>query len=248
MPAIKVYKHTGNLPGLIPVDEAKTAKAYQCPFTGTIVKSKRSYASHLKTLRENRMWANARKRRFRLRLEDLWSQPDFQSIVNWVELNSDLFWQNGKNRGWHSDANKWDAIRDDFCFRITKLELSRSENVSNSHDCPHNGATNWGGTNKNAPRGYPGWQGRIDFKVSHDVPSFFSNVVEGTRIHTGSGGGSGIGTYSYGVKFFDADWPGIAKTYQLAKEKYEHDSLIDMLKNEYKPYAYPAINIKTASN
>lgn len=142
MPAIQVYKHQGNLPGLIPVDEAKTSKAYRYPFTGTIVQTKRAYVKHLRTLRQDRMWENARQRRVNMRLEDLWSQPDFESIVNWVEINSDLFWQNGKKRGWHSDAKKWDAIRDDFYVRITKLELTHSESISNTHDCPHNGVTN----------------------------------------------------------------------------------------------------------
>lgn len=242
MPAIQVYKHQGNLPGLIPVEEAKTTKAYRCPFTDTIVVTKKAYVKHLNTLRQDRMWANARKRRYNMRLEDLWSQPDFKSIIDWVEINSDLFWQNGKKRGWRIDAKRWDNMRDDFCIRITKLELGRSENISNTHYCPHNGVTNWG-SKDDAPRGYPGWQGSIDFKVSHDVPSFFRNVFEGTRIHTGSGGGSGLGTYSYGVRLFDADWPGITKTFQDQKDQYERDHLIEMIKNEYRPYQYPTIKI-----
>jgi len=52
-----------------------------------------------------------------------------------------------------------------------KLELWEvpdqfSLSVSNTHDCPVGGVTNWGGQTKGAPRGYPGWSGRWEGSVS----------------------------------------------------------------------------------
>jgi hypothetical protein len=239
MPAIQVYKHTGNLPSVIPVEEAKKAKAYQCPFTKTIFLTKRGYVKHLGKLRQNRMWANARKLRHRKRLENLWNQPSFNDVINWININSDAFWLNGRMNGWVTDHKSWDKIRDDFQIRITYLDLTWSNRVDNSHSCPHNGETNWGGGKAGVPRGYPGWTGTISFQLSHDVPSFSSNLLKGTRIHTGTGGGGGKNLYTYGVTLFADDWPGVFGSMQSEREEYERDHLLDMIKNQYVPYRVP---------
>jgi hypothetical protein len=242
MPAIKVYKHNGIA---IPVDVAKTAKAYCCPFTGEIVLTKRSYVSHLKDLRQKRMWRKARNLRHQRRLEEMWNLPTFEGIVKWITVNSDVIWQNGKQNGWSDNATRWNKIRDDFQIEITYLDLHWLNSLSNSHSCPHNGKTNWcsNGDKHGIPKGYPGWGGRIEFKISHDVPSFSSDLFKGTRIHTGTGGIIGNKTYSYDVKFFDADWPGVTAQIQADREQYEKDHLIDMIKNQYKPFVVPHVKI-----
>jgi hypothetical protein len=211
MPAIQVYKSKG---AMIPVDQAKQARAYICPWTEKLFATKKSYLTHLKTLRTNRMWAQARRRRFQQRLAEMWNLNSFEKIVEWAERNSDVFWQNGKNHGWTSDVKQWDAIRDDFCIKITYIGVNWNDCVSNTHDCPHNGVTNWS-SDEDKPKGYPGWTGRIQFKLSHRIPGFSSNLLEGTRIHTGSGGGGGD-TYSYSVAFFEEDWPGLSKARTMA--------------------------------
>jgi hypothetical protein len=241
MPAVKVYRHQGNLPGMIPVEQAKIVKAYQCPFTGTIVSTKKSYVKHLKTLRSDRMHRRARDLRHRRKLQDLWNQPDFESVVKWIQLNPETFWENGQKQGWNCDRAAWNRIRDSFIMEVCYLKLDYSESVSNTHSCPHNGVTNWSrrdtfadGTEK--PTGYPGWQGTVRFHISHEVPGFFSNLLNGTRIHTGAGGGHDNLTYEYEVKLFLADWPGIALRIAQEKEEYERKHLVDMIKNQYQPY------------
>lgn len=211
MPAIKVYKGDGLM---IPIDTAKVAKAYICPWTKKIYATKRSYVSHLKVLRVDRMHRRAKQIRHRRKLEDLWNQPSFDKIVKWVHLNPELFWENAKRNGWSSDAARWDKIRDKFTVTIKYIELTYSDSVSNSHSCPRNGVTNWGGrdTLKDgtpAPRGYPGWAGRISFQLSVDALSFSSDVLKGTGFNTGSGGGGGDGIFSYDLKMFMDDWPGL---------------------------------------
>lgn len=244
MPAIQVYKSGATM---IPVDEAKKAKAYICPWTSKLYATKRSYVKHLKSLRVERMHKRARHLRHQRKLEDMWNQPDFDSIIKWIHLNPEVFWENAKRNGWYSDGPRWDKIRDTFTITIEHLSLTYSDCVSNSHDCPHNGVTNWGGrdTLKDgtlAPRGYPGFSGSITFKTSHEPYSFASNILEGTRIHTGSGGGGGSNRYSYSVSFFLDDWPGIAARIREEKEKHERDGLLDMIKNEYKPYKVAGFN------
>ena len=223
MPAIKVYSGSG---WMIPVEEAKVVKAYRCPFTGTIIRKKRDYVKHLSQLRQERMWENARRNRLARKLEDMRNQKTFDDVVRWIELNPEVFWQNGKQQSWIKNSQKqWDKIRDVFGIKITLLELKWEENVSNTHSCPFNGVTNWS-REHGLPTGYPGWRGRIDFSLTVDPPGMGSDMLKGTGINTGSGGG-GHQSRSYDVKFFEDDWPGLART--------RNEVLIQQIKNEASP-------------
>ena len=82
MPRIKAYKGAG---AIIPVDVAKIGTAFKCPWTNRVYGDKKSYVKHLKHLREDYMHARARKLILVKQMRDLWNQPDFQSIINWVE-------------------------------------------------------------------------------------------------------------------------------------------------------------------
>lgn len=210
MPAIQVYK--SKQPGvMIPVDAAKVAKAYQCPWTSDLFATKKSYVKHLKILRTTRMHRRARQLRWHRLSEDLWNQTSFEKIVRWVELHPEWFLNNAKRQSFYADANRYDRVRDTFSIKITYLDLQWDNSVSNTHYCPHNGVTNWGGQKKDAPCGYPGWQGRIEYELSHDLPGFGSDLMKGTRIHTGTGGSTNSTNYGFDVKFFADDWPGLAK-------------------------------------
>ncbi len=231
MPAIQVYKGNGVM---IPVDVAKQAKAYVCPWTNELFATKRSYVGHLKKLRTERMHRRAKYLRLQRKLQELWNQPDFKSVVKHIHDNPELFWELGKRSGWASDNKKWDSIRDEFTITIKYLDVAYSDNISNSHSCPHNGKTNWGGREVGkdgvpVPRGYPGFGGRITYKLSHDTRGFGSDVTKGTRIHTGTGGGGGDLTYSYDVKFFLDDWPGLKKHVEDERKLHEKNQMIKTL-------------------
>ena len=208
MPAIKAYKHKGTI---IPVDQAKLGKAYQCPWTGKIVSTKKSYVKHLSELRSSRMHRRARANRWQRLGEDLWNQMSFEKIVEWVELHPEWFLDAAQRRGFRRDQDRYDRVRSEFSVRVTYLDLRWSNSVSNSHSCPHTGVTNWGAEKENAPRGYPGWQGHIEYELSHELPGFGSDLMEGTRIHIGTGGSTNSTNYGFDVKFFADDWPGLAK-------------------------------------
>jgi hypothetical protein len=130
--------------------------------------------------------------------------------VRWVELHPEWFLDNASGRGFYSDRDRYEKIRSEFGIRITYLDLHWSNCVSNSHSAPHNGVTNWSKRDEDKPVGYPGWKGRIEYKISHDLPSFGSDLMEGTRIHTGTGGSTNGTNYGFGVSFFADDWPGLA--------------------------------------
>jgi hypothetical protein len=212
MPAIKAYKFKDNI---VPVDGARVVKAYQCPWTGRIVANKATYVKHLRGLRETRMHARIRALRMQKTLGDLANQPSWPDVINWVERNSWWFLARAKQSRGALGHDKW-PDPEDFWIRITYMDINHRDSVSNSHRCPRGGVTNWGGKDtwpdgSLKPRGYPGWYGRIEYQMSHELPGFSRDLFDGTGIGTGSGGGISQNRYGYGVELFDSDWPVITE-------------------------------------
>jgi hypothetical protein len=110
--------------------------------------------------------------------------------------------------------------------------------ISNTHECPLDGVTNWGGDRPGAPRGYPGWQGRVWVRYADPIDSFGNSPWDATVTHPGTGGwGSYEGVwknicgkhyqvfggnrkmatypqpqcYSWDFKIFDQDWECIPR-------------------------------------
>ena len=223
MPRIKVYKGAGKM---IPLDDAKLATAFRCPWTKRVFGAKKDYVAHLRTLRRDRMHAAIRKRISQNQHADLWGQSSFEDIIAWVERNPEFFFDRGSYCRGDSRQDRIAHYRDKFWIRITYLDLRRDEHASNSHAHPRDGFSNWGSNCKHPqtgeilPRGYPGWRGNIEYQMSHDI-GFGSDVMKGTGIHTGSGGGRGDNCYGYGVTFFDSDWPGLnqSRVWNILKEQ-----------------------------
>jgi uncharacterized C2H2 Zn-finger protein len=211
MPKIKSYKGRGVI---IPVDEAKISTAFKCPWTDQIFGTKKGYLSHLKVLRANRMHSNIRAKIRQRKTDEFHNQSSFEAIIDWVEMNPDYFFEIAlQYSNWR---NIKESDRSKFWVKITYLDITYSNSVSNSHSCPKNGVTNWGGkrTLKDgtpAPNGYPGWSGRIEFQVSPDIDISGSDLFKSTGINTGSGGGVRGGKYGYSVEIFESDWPGLEK-------------------------------------
>jgi uncharacterized C2H2 Zn-finger protein len=212
MPKIKAYKGNG---AIIPVEDAKIATAFKCPWTGEIFGTKKGYVKHLKVLREDRIHQGIRDRIQNKIFEEFINQGSFEKIIEWIELHPEFFFDRAMQHGHYGWRDRREHIRDKFWIKLTYLNVRWSGDVSNSHSCPRIGVTNWGGRDtlkdgSPAPRGYPGWEGRIEFQLSHDL-GFGSDVFRNVGIHTGSGGGQRDNRYGYDVKFFASDWPGLEK-------------------------------------
>lgn len=205
MPKIKAYKGDGKI---IPVDMARLATAFQCPWTDKVYGDKRSYLKHLKELRESRMHARARALRRQRIFEEFTMQPDLDHIIKWIELHPEFFFDSAITAGRDRWGDRRAKFRDDFSIKILYFDLRWGNNISNSHSCPRDGVTNWGHHIDDRPRGYPGWQGEIEYQLSHDIGSF-TDVFKRSGIHTGSGGGRGNFKCAYDVKLFADDWPGM---------------------------------------
>lgn len=198
---------------LIAQDSVSFVKAYQCPKTNTIFASKEAYITHM---HNRRSVLHAKILRDR-KLDELHNCLDFDSIIQWVSNNSSFYLSIVKQKNDHYDLYKYPNA-EDFKVDITYLTVKHGL-VRNSHHCPKNGVTNWGGES-HRPMAYPGWEGRIEFTYSHDLPGFNWDAMKLLGIHTGTGGGSGKNTYGFDVRFFDDDWIGLSKvlTFDLIKD------------------------------
>lgn len=222
MPKVKAY--FGDNGQVVPVSQAIEGTAYLSPFDGKVFGHKDKYVEHLRTVRD-RIHTNIHKKNKVARMRKLWkSAASFQDIIDWVANNQEFFYKEFLAAAWHvKNPEKYPYDPDQFGIIISSLKLEYKDWCSNSHAAPHNGKTNWSGRDtlkdgSPAPRGYPGWYGRIEFqlkKPKKEIVRFESDTFKALRIHTGSGGsGNGI-KYGYDVTFFDADWPALAEATAL---------------------------------
>lgn len=223
--------------------------AYKSDTDGKIFEDKAKYTAHLRKL--------ARHRNAQQKLQIAESVKDAawaelyereQSIDDWMQMvidNQHLFWAEaaaGDPYDWDSVGKKVGRGKNAQVMpqpRVLKIthRLRWSDSVSNSHSCPVGGVKCWGSNEAKdgRPRGYPGWQGQIEWLV--EWPKEFDSVYLGSdlfsrgtfhsgrqRAHTGTGGGAGghmnkeFNTWcqkpGYSFSIFAADWPGMARYYE----------------------------------
>lgn len=224
--------------------------AYKCDEDGKIFEDKSKYTAHMRKLARHR---NA-QRRLKIAAAEkdaAWAElyEREQSIDQWMQMvidNQHLFWAEaaeGNRYDWDRVGKKDGRSKNAITIPVPKVlkithSLRWNDSVSNSHSCPHDGVTNWGGRVEGAPRGYPGWTGRVDWVVEwpRELEGMYlgSNLFsKGTfrtgrqRAHTGTGGGGGgyfdkeFNTWcqrpGYDFNIFASDWPGLTRYYQKRK-------------------------------
>lgn len=223
--------------------------AYKSDTDGKIFEDKAKYTAHLRKLARHR---NAQKR---LQIAEAakdaaWAElyEREQSIDNWCQMvidNQHLFWAEaaaGDPYDWDCVGKKHGRSKNAMIVPVPKLlkithDLRWSDMVSNSHSCPVGGVTCWSSreAEDGRPRGYPGWQGQIEWLV--EWPRELDGIYLGSdlfsrgtfrsgrqRAHTGSGGGAGghfnkeFNTWcqrpSYDFRIYASDWPGMARYYE----------------------------------
>ncbi len=207
--------------------------AYKSPHTGELFEHKKDYDRHLRRIYRDNAWERkmqtmidereARWAAFRETISDISQLP--QAIID----NQDLFWETAAKQTTDFDICKRAGIYPKL-VKFTEFALTYSDSVSNSHSCPKDGVTNWGGYVKDAPRGYPGWHGRISWIV--EWPNKYhghypgGQLFKGSGIHTGTGGyggkpGEDLMAHGYGAELFLSDWKGLEKSLfiQALKER-----------------------------
>jgi hypothetical protein len=208
--------------------------AYKCDTTGKLFEEKATYQKHIRKVaaerRTQRKIDAARKTEKQWWMDNFWNRvKSLEQLKVAILHHRDVFAANGvKNYRGNPKLLPTPIIE------FTTLNLRYKDSVSNSHNCPHDGVTNWGHRadreSNDRPCGYPGWSGRFYYDVQshkkqlHSYPGS-SGMWKNTRIHTGSGGGGGHKdqeknfkqSFGYDLYLFFSDWPAMANEYEKAK-------------------------------
>lgn len=207
--------------------------AYKCAATGELFEDEKKYKSHLRRMRyaSNK----ERKRLFIINSFNEWLAAEKENI-NSVDMIAPWILENQRKL---MDAVNTGLLTGDFSMfsigekfydtdELTDLSfknINYKDRVSNTHDCPHNGVTNFFCKN-NLPQGYPGYRGQLEGRLKREKKYMseypFSNILNLVRVLTGSGGG-GNAHFGWEVSIFLDDWPGIREGIVFNKLKYGSD-------------------------
>lgn len=195
--------------------------AWKCPQTGKLFDQKSLYKRHLKNVAKS----NIEKRKINKDREEL--LHFFEELSNRVRNIDQLTEEVLKNQNYFWAAS---SRHNSFSYRyigkiqrgkvITipklvyiKFKVEWNNNISNTHSAPRNGVTNWY-REEDKPKSYPGWKGRITFKIDGCVQlsHLFDNHICG--INTVAGGGGTDSEFNYEVCLFADDWPEMYKSHQ----------------------------------
>lgn len=208
--------------------------AWQCPKTDQLFLSKVAYRRHLRQLArvnlDHRKIAKIRAAREEKAAAFRAGLSSIADIEAYVMKNERMLWDLARTWAGSTDYGTWKKLPVDWYPKIERLRfvLRYSDRVSNTHRCPINGVTNWGGRDPEAPKGYPGYSGSVEWWTildrknvdSHIAGDLFEDPL--VCINTGTGGGGsldnlGMVKYRYGVEIFLDDWPGLRKEVFLRK-------------------------------
>lgn len=192
-------------------------QVYKCRFTGKLFENKdrTKYILHLKTLRKAkqkaRLYARILNEFNTWLIKERSEIYELEDIIPWFMKNQKYI-MDAANAISFSDDNKYQrGFHPDDEFKNINLNVKYSPTVSNSHQCPDNGMTNWCAKDK-GPISYPGWSGRIcgvlirPAKHNWSYPA--SDALNLVGIKTGSGGG-GNDNWAYDISIFVDDWTGL---------------------------------------
>lgn len=187
--------------------------AWKCPKTSKIFEYETDYKKHLR-----RLAADSRETKRR--------QTIIDNIYGWIANEKENIYSVGEIAPWLLKNQKYlmeaanalhlysfnDKFYDTDEFTKIELVVKWSNDVSNSHNCPKGGVTNWGVRDKTLPTGYPGWTGKVSGclkRLSKHKGSYpYDGILKLVGIHTTSGGG-GNESWGFGTELFLADWPGL---------------------------------------
>ena len=204
----------------------------KCRYTGTLFESDTDYTNHLAALRReraaDRKAANLRNTFFDWLKAEKELLISIDMVVPWIlenqrtimdACNAGIQPKRGSLSFWNGRDKLYPT---DKIVELKMVSARYSDSVSNTHSCPDDGVTNWGGQVKGAPRGYPGWQCRFEGKTERlqkhmgQYPS--SRILNLVGVKTGTGGG-GNESWGYDAEIFLSDWPQLSQELLFNKLK-----------------------------
>lgn len=200
----------------------------KCRFTGKLFeeKNRTKYIEHLKKIRAE-LKLQREYERSRLGFTD-WLAGEkckitqLDQIAPWFLENQRTIMTATNALVFCNNMDRYKAYVPEDCFISAVLgDPVYNQLLSNSHNCPAGGVTNWGSHKPDAPTGYPGWASYIKINLQRPGNRNNSYPVSETLnligIRTGSGGGGNSNT-GYGVSIFLDDWPGLQEEIRIMEE------------------------------
>lgn len=205
MPKIQVYQKGRTI---IPVKDAVTRGARQCPVTGDVYLTDSGYRNHIRRIRIEQNRSRSLRKLHEHLFQTRQKLTSLDEIFDFFENNPRAFF-----------LNKPDFYRyDDVSFKIHSARYTYRLRCSNTHSCPRDGVQNFVG-DQSKPKGYPGFVGRIHFTIgvspeaNHGFGLYEYIRDSGIKLH--SGGGNGKGTAQYDSTVFLDDFPAMRDRIQL---------------------------------
>lgn len=215
----------------------------KCPHTGKLFEDNAEYLKHLSRLNSQRQ--RDKKRKEKMDAIDAWIAEEkakitrVEDIPAWVVNNQVKLMEacNFKGPMWY-DGNFYP---DDFLQKFVFENIKFQDPLSNSHDAPKGGVTNFSRV-AGKPIGYPGYQVRsIGSLKRRDRRQGFpiKNLYRLLDLHVGTGGGSN-NEWGYDIRIFISDWPGLWNQWadksfdnEVARYEREKDQIINRLKGKF---------------
>jgi hypothetical protein len=210
----------------------------KCPHTGLLFECDKKYKNHIRIL------SNARRKEEKRKNEgdkfNAWLTTEkarlahMGDILPWLLTNQKTLFAALNSK--HLTTSHWAGkfFDDDKYTNLEFTQVRYSKLVSNTHSCPEGGVRrNWYISEDPPPEpmGYPGFEFRIEGSLSRsprytgEYPT--TSLLEGLRIHTGTGGGRNE-WWGFHGSIFIADWPGL----QCQVNEMEMDQMSNVLKGK----------------
>jgi len=202
-------------------------QVHKCRITGKLFedKDRAKYILHLKAMRakqkELRLHEKIRKEFGAWLAKERSEICDPNDIIPWFMKNQRYIMDAADALKFSNNKKYQNGFHPDDRFIDITMRIKYSPCVSNSHQCPDNGITNWCARDPGVTS-YPGWEGHIDgtlvrpSKYNWSYPSSEALNIVGLKTGSGSGGNE---SWGYDVKVFLADWPGLGQILTINKLK-----------------------------
>ena len=222
---------------------------WKCPNTSKLFEDEKVYRTHLKRSSRERIAAREWQA-VRDSITDVITGAqqvnNAQELVDYIVKYQHVFMIQGVFNSHYDDELMHKALGKGWDIYFPKLKSLKFDTnwrteVSNSHNCPRDGYTNWSGNNEDGRdlRNYPGWHGKVAsaydkndrfIKVKKkgsktwqtieapsisDMMSAFGDGKSLSGVCTGSGGG-GSAACQYEVSLFQSDFPNMEKKVTFA--------------------------------
>lgn len=198
-------------------------EVWKCPKSGKLFENRVKYAKHLQKVREAN-YGEYEAMKYQRQDDKLMGRMttecrNFDDILVFIRDNWMAFcYRAARENSWKFSSRSYKNVGEAMAHapNLNKVEFTnmRFGMLSNSHNAPFGKPTNWG-SKPDLPKGFLGYSGQIHVYYEWDSCFSVGDMLSGTAIKTGSGGGGNHTRYD--ISLFLDDWPGLSEEAALSR-------------------------------